>query len=104
MPRRTATAARRKRCQTEVVSEGEDEDDEIQAVFADCTELCSPVRVNKYMKQYSMTPGSSMDLLTGWAVDRTSNRAAAASHIDEQEPRLVIGSPMCTMFRGHHGM
>ena len=39
-----------------------------------------------------------MDLLTGWDFNRSSDKTAAARHIDEQAPLLVIGSPMCTMF------
>ena len=85
---------------TDVVGTGDEasDDDAMQAALAECAELYSPVRVNKYMKRYGMRPGSSMDLLTGWDFDRSSDRAAAVRRIDEEGPSLVIGSPMCTMF------
>ena len=61
-------------------------------------ELYRPVRVNKHVKRYGLTPGSSLDSPRGWDFDRSCDRASALRIIDTQEPLLVIGSPMCTMF------
>ena len=39
-----------------------------------------------------------MDLQTGWDFNREDHRKAADRYVIEQEPKLVIGGPMCTMF------
>ena len=60
---------------TEVAS---DEDDDIRAMsVVDCVELFSPVRVNLHVRWHGHTPGSSLDLLTGWNFDHSGDRKAA---------------------------
>eukprot|EP00812_Abedinium_dasypus_P012860 NODE_6366_length_513_cov_0.917031.p1 GENE.NODE_6366_length_513_cov_0.917031~~NODE_6366_length_513_cov_0.917031.p1 ORF type:complete len:137 (+),score=26.76 NODE_6366_length_513_cov_0.917031:62-412(+) len=63
---------------TEIASEEKEDKDAMAAVFAaDCMELYSPGRVNKYVKRYGLEPGSYLDLLTGWDFDRGRDRTAA---------------------------
>ena len=45
-----------------------------------------------------------MDLLTGWNFDRKEDRQAAEEHLDRDQPLLLIGSPMCTMFSNLQNM
>ena len=39
-----------------------------------------------------------MDLRTGWDLYRSDHRAAVIKYIEQEKPRVVIGSPPCTMF------
>ena len=73
--------------------------DVVQSLMrVDVAEMYSPPRVTEEAKRYSLKPGEAMDLTTGWDFRRRDDRAKAAKYIDEQKPRLLIGSPMCTMF------
>ena len=49
-------------------------------------------------QRHGLHPGESMDLLTGWDFNRTQDRDRAKVHLVECKPKLVIGSPACTMF------
>ena len=40
-----------------------------------------------------------MDLITGWDFDKPEDRKAAERYQREEEPFVVVGSPMCAMFR-----
>jgi hypothetical protein len=45
-----------------------------------------------------------MDLLTGWDFELEHHRKAAEEYIDRVQPKLVLGSPMCTMFSSLQNM
>ena len=42
--------------------------------------------------------GQSMDLTTGLDLTLSRHRNAAREYLRRAKPKLVIGSPMCTMF------
>ena len=64
----------------------------------DVSEMYSPPRVTKEASKHSLNPGLALDLLTGWDFGRAEDRDLAWKHVKEEEPMVVIGSPMCTMF------
>ena len=39
-----------------------------------------------------------MDILTGWDFDKGEDRRRAVKYVLTEKPKLVIGSPMCTLF------
>eukprot|EP00974_Lingulodinium_polyedra_P046286 4435979-Lingulodinium_polyedra.AAC.1 len=45
-----------------------------------------------------------MDLKTGWDFRREDHRERARQYIDEKKPKLIIGSPECTMFATLHNL
>ena len=65
---------------------------------ADIAELYSPERVTAAARKFGLKPGEAMDLLTGWDFSRPAHREAARKYIQRARPKLLIGSPMCTMF------
>ena len=64
----------------------------------DIAEFYSPPRVNEEAKKWGLTPGMAFDLTVGWDFRRAEDRKLAMAYVKEKKPRLVIGSPMCTMF------
>ena len=64
----------------------------------DIVELYSPERVTQEAKKFKLKPGLALDLKTGWDFDRHEHRQAAKKYIKMIKPKLVVGSPMCTMF------
>ena len=64
----------------------------------DITEVYSPERIVKEAKRFGLSPGLSMDLLTGWNFDLRKDRMKAEEHQKEARPLLLVGSPMCTLF------
>jgi hypothetical protein len=70
----------------------------ILKLTTDIAEMYSPPRVVEEAKKWGLSPGESMDLLTGWDFDREEHKEAARSYVKRVKPRLVIGSPMCRMF------
>lgn len=39
-----------------------------------------------------------MDLITGWDFSRKDHQEKAMEYVEKCKPRLVVWSPMCTMF------
>ena len=64
----------------------------------DITEMYSPPRVTVEGEKFGLKAGEAMDLSTGWDFRRKDHRDLAMRHVLEKKPKLVIGSPMCTMF------
>ena len=64
----------------------------------DVAEVYSPPRVTIQAKRYGLRAGEAMDLSTGWDFRRREERRRAEQYLDENKPKLLIGSPMCTMF------
>ena len=65
---------------------------------ADIAEIYSPQRVTAEARKFGLKPGEALDLVTGWDFNRPAHREAARRYIQRTRPRLLIGSPMCTMF------
>ena len=64
----------------------------------DIAEVFSPPRVCAEAARFKLKIGKSMDLTTGWNFNLKAHREAAEQYIDKEEPFLLIGSPVCTMF------
>ena len=64
----------------------------------DIVEVFSPRRVAKVCSKYSLQPGESFDLITGWDLSDPSQQRRARALIRSQAPGLVICSPPCTKF------
>lgn len=62
------------------------------------SEIYSPPRVTARAGAWGLTPRAALDLTCGWDFSRIEDRLAAEKLIDEQDPELLIGSPMCTAF------
>ena len=74
---------------------------------ATIAEFYSPPRISALAKQlpsYGIAPGSALDLTLPdengepWDFSRPSMRTKAGKLLDEQEPTLHVGTPMCTAF------
>ena len=64
----------------------------------DVAEVYSTPRVIVEAKKFSLRPGEAMDLRTGFDSNKPADRERAKQKIRESKPRLLIGSPECTMF------
>eukprot|EP00973_Karenia_brevis_P071117 9880493-Karenia_brevis.AAC.1 len=70
----------------------------------DVVEIYSPPRVTQQAKLYTLKPGWSLDLTTvdengePWDFNKIHMKNKAIRKIIQDEPMLVIGSPMCTNF------
>ena len=64
----------------------------------DICEVYSPKRVTAQAHRYGLESGLAMDLTTGWDFRIDHHKKAAMKYVMEVKPRLLIGSPMCTMF------
>ena len=64
----------------------------------DITEVYSPARVTKLCERYGLIPGDSFDLRTGYDLSDPQTQARVVRRVNETKPKLLIGSPPCTMF------
>ena len=64
----------------------------------DVSEVYSPERVALEAAKLGLEPGQSMDLQNGWDFNKAADRKRAEEHQDKDDPLVLIGSPMCTMF------
>ena len=71
---------------------------ELKRVSVDIAEMYSPRGVTDEAKNFGLTAGEAMDLTTGWDFTKEENRSRAMKYIEVNKPKLIIGSPMCTMF------
>ena len=71
---------------------------ELRRLSVDVMEMYSPPRVTLQGEKCGLKIGEAMDLTTGWDFRRLEDQQKALKYIDEYKPKLVIGSPMCTMF------
>jgi hypothetical protein len=71
---------------------------ELLRISVDIAEMCSPLRVTKEGEKFGSKVGEAMDLTTGWDFRKEEDQKRAMDYIDQYQPKLVIGSPMCTMF------
>ena len=70
----------------------------IKRVSVDVAEVYSPPRVTTHAAKMGLAPGEAMDLTTGWDFTLERHRQAALKYIQKVKPKLLIGSPECTMF------
>ena len=64
----------------------------------DIAEVYSPPRVSEEGIRWGLKPGEAMDLTTGWDFRSRAQRDRAWQYLEEKKPKLLIGSPMCTLF------
>jgi hypothetical protein len=64
----------------------------------DITEVYSPARVVKLCGKYGLVGGDSFDLRTGYDLADPATQARVVRHLQREKPKLVIGSPPCTLF------
>ena len=74
------------------------------ALRVDISEVFSPPRVTEMAGKFGLKPGDAMDLITGWNFDREDHRQQARELIQQRRPKLLIGSPDCTMFSQLQGL
>ena len=65
---------------------------------ADVTEIYSQERVTKMARRYGLKAGIAMDLVNGYDFNKIEDRKRAWTHLKEQKPLFLIGSPSCTEF------
>ena len=70
-----------------------------KAKKASITEIFSPSRVCARCEQHGLVPGSSFDLHTGHDLSRYSVQREVEKAIDEEDPDLLIGSPLAPSSR-----
>ena len=64
----------------------------------DVADMYSPIRVMAHTAKFGLKAGEAMDLTTGWELRKQQDRDRARKYQKEHRPKLLIGSPMCTMF------
>ena len=64
----------------------------------DVAEMYSPERVTAQAKKWGLRAGEAMDITTGWNSDKAEDKQRAWDYIEKYKPKLIVGSPMCTMF------
>ena len=64
----------------------------------DIAEVYSPPRVTEEAKKWGLHAGEAMDITTGWDFRDAVQRQRAWDYVGKHKPKLLIGSPMCTMF------
>ena len=64
----------------------------------DLSEIYSPARIAQACLRFGLTAGDSMDLLTGYDFDKAEDRRRAFKNVAEKKPRVLVGSPPCTLF------
>ena len=68
-----------------------------QDLWLDVVEMYSPPRTTPVAKRMGLVAGQALDLRTGWDF-RLSRHKAALRSVRKVRPKLVIGSPGCTVF------
>ena len=71
---------------------------QLKSAQVDIAEVYSPPRVTRVAERFGLKSGEAMDLLTGWDFSMSRHREAARAYVRRVKPRLIIGSPECTMF------
>lgn len=90
------------------VEESEERDDDVEMgtsltealkkLSVDIAEMYSPPRVTQEARRFGLNAGEAMDLVTGWDFAERDHRERAMRYINKHRPKLIVGSPMCTMF------
>ena len=68
------------------------------SVQVDVAEVYSPPRVTVEASKFGLKPGSAMDLRTGYDFTKKEDRDRAWRKLEEEKPKLLVGSPECKMF------
>ena len=69
-----------------------------QLSSTDVCEMFSPERVAAVCGRFGLTPANSMDIKSAYDFDTAVDRRKCCDSIIDDEPTLVIGSPLCNMF------
>ena len=64
----------------------------------DVTEVYSRPRIAAACQEAGLVGGSSFDLRTGWDLSNPHQQRMAIQKIMAESPRLLVGSPPCTLF------
>ena len=64
----------------------------------DSLEIYSPERVGPAIQKYGMTSAGSLDFTTGYDFTKSETRQAVREMIRDRKPKVIIGSPPCTMW------
>ena len=67
-------------------------------ISVDLAEFYSPPRTTAQGEKMGLKVGEAMDLTTGWDFRRPDHRERAREYRRKHRPKLLVGSPMCTMF------
>ena len=76
----------------------------MQIMGVDVSEIYSPPRIVAMATRMGLTPGTSFDIQVNdengepWDFNVPAQRERARARIIEEEPKLLVGSPMCTAF------
>ena len=65
----------------------------------DVAELFCPGRFTDEAKTFGLIPGTAFDLRTGWDADDPQQVRKLWLTLEQERPRLIIGSPKCTPFQ-----
>ena len=55
-------------------------------------------RYSSRAHEFRLHPGFACDLSTGWDLNKPAEAAAALKKVDDEEPALLVTSPICTPF------
>ena len=66
---------------------------------ADVAELFGDGKFIRKAPKLGLMPSTAMDLRTGWDFSNPADRRRARLLMDEEEPMLLVGSPMCRAHR-----
>lgn len=69
----------------------------LRRISLDVVEMYNPPRVAVEANKFRLRVGESMDLVTGWDFSKREHRHKAMQYIDKLKPKLIVGSPMCTI-------
>ena len=85
--------------------------DQVMAIVQNhVSEVWSPPRVTKLASKFGLSPGFAYDLVSNdedgnpWDFDKHEQRAKCLTHVMDQKPQFLIGSPMCTAFSALQGL
>ena len=93
-----------KRARSDAVTSQEDLDGDTEMtlklykVAVDLAEMYSPPRITVQGEKLGLRVGEAMDLTNGWDFRKSEHREKARQYRRERKPKLLVGSPMCTMF------
>ena len=68
-----------------------------QLLGVDVMEIFIPERVGKLCKEYGLDQGSSMDIKSGYDLDKAEDRKRCWEAVMKDKPMLVIGLLPCTI-------
>ena len=78
---------------------------ELQALGAhDVSEIFSPPRFTDKCHSFRLLPGHAIDLETGWSLLGKLQKLSFLRSLEEEDPYVVTGSPLCGPFSALQGL